>query len=344
MKKVLIVGQGIAGTVLACTLQRHGVEVQIMDAGFPHSSSAAAAGVINPITGKRYARSWLFDRLFPAAQVFYKQLEAEHGIQIWHDHVVERLLKTPEEINNWSLRCGMPEFSDWMSDVEDNGVWSPYIRPGFKIGRTRQAARVNFPLLMQTLREKWVTEGNYQSQVFDFQLIAQYRAQYNLIVFCDGFRAQQNPFFGHLQWQLSKGELLLIRFPAQAAPLPDQILKGKILVAPVGDGLYWAGSNNVWNIEDEMPTEQGGVFLREALYTMFETLVEIVAHRAAVRPTVKDRRPYVGLHPDFKDIGIFNGMGSKGALLSPYWAEHFAQHLLEGTELDEEVDVRRIVR
>jgi glycine oxidase len=344
VKKVLIVGQGIAGTVLACTLQRHDVEVHIIDAGFPYSSSSVAAGVINPITGKRYARSWLFDRLFPAAQAFYQQIEQAYDIRIWHDHVVERLLKTPEEINNWSLRCGMPEFSDWMTDIADSGVWSPYVRAGFKIGRTRQAARVNFPLLMQTLRAKWELEGNHIKQVFDFQLIETYRSQYDLIVFCDGFRAHQNPFFSHLQWQLSKGELLLIRLPEKSAPLPDQILKGKILVAPVDDGLYWAGSNNLWDIEDEMPTEQGGVFLREALHVMFESPVEIVAHRAAVRPTVKDRRPYIGLHPDYKGIGIFNGMGSKGALLSPYWAEHFAQHLLEGKELDAEVDVRRISR
>lgn len=341
MKKVLIVGQGIAGTVLACTLQRHGVEVQIMDAGFPHSSSAAAAGIINPITGKRYARSWLFDRLYPAAQAFYQQIEQEYGIRIWHDHVVERMLKTPEEINNWSLRCGMPEFSDWMTDIEDRGVWSPYIRPGFKIGRTRQAARVNFPLLMKAVRNKWTNNGNFINQAFDFQSVDKYRTLYDLIVFCDGFRAQKNPFFSYLQWQLSKGELLLIRLPEQSAPLPDQILKGKTLIAPVGDGLYWAGSNNVWDIEDEMPTEQGGVFLREALHTMFESSFEVVAHRAAVRPTVKDRRPYIGLHPEYNGIGIFNGMGSKGALLSPYWAVHFAQHLLEGTELDAEVNVRR---
>ena len=68
---------------------------------------------------------------------------------------------------------------------------------------------------------------------------------------------------------------------------------------------------------------------------------EVVDHKAAVRPTVKERRPFIGIHPNHKQIGIFNGLGAKGVLLAPFFASHFSEYLLGKTELMKEIDVKR---
>jgi glycine/D-amino acid oxidase-like deaminating enzyme len=43
------------------------------------------------------------------------------------------------------------------------------------------------------------------------------------------------------------------------------------------------------------------------------------------------------LHPQHKNLGIFNGLGSKGISLAPYWANHLVEHILEKKPLDSEV-------
>ena len=96
--KILIVGQGIAGTLLAWSLRRRGAKVHIADVALPGHSSRAAAGIINPVTGKRFVKSWRFDEFFPVAKNIYQQLEQELGITFWEERPTLRLLGTPEEL------------------------------------------------------------------------------------------------------------------------------------------------------------------------------------------------------------------------------------------------------
>ena len=60
--EILIVGQGLAGTLLAFELERAGVSFAIADAGHEGAASSVAAGVINPITGRRLALAPLLAR------------------------------------------------------------------------------------------------------------------------------------------------------------------------------------------------------------------------------------------------------------------------------------------
>jgi nucleoside-diphosphate-sugar epimerase len=60
----LIVGQGIAGTNLTFTLLERGNSVTIADNPQEFSSSKVAAGLFNPITGRKMSKTWLADSLF----------------------------------------------------------------------------------------------------------------------------------------------------------------------------------------------------------------------------------------------------------------------------------------
>jgi glycine/D-amino acid oxidase-like deaminating enzyme len=70
---------------------------------------------------------------------------------------------------------------------------------------------------------------------------------------------------------------------------------------------------------------------------------EVIEHLAGVRPATKDRRPFLGLHPKFSQLAIFNGMGSKGVSLAPYFAKEMADFLLSEKELNPEVNINRYV-
>ena len=57
-----------------------------------------------------------------------------------------------------------------------------------------------------------------------------------------------------------------------------------------------------------------------------------------------DRRPVIGCHPEEDRVAIFNGLGTKGVSLAPYFSDLFAQHLVENRQLCSEVDVRRFFK
>ena len=75
---------------------------------------------------------------------------------------------------------------------------------------------------------------------------------------------------------------------------------------------------------------------------MSDADVEVLEHEVGIRPTVIDRRPLLGKHPEFDNILIFNGLGTKGVMLAPYFAQHLVD-FIEGNilELEGEVNINR---
>jgi glycine/D-amino acid oxidase-like deaminating enzyme len=342
VKKILVAGQGIAGTVLAWTLRARGATVVLADAGYPEISSAVAAGIINPVTGKRFVKSWRFDECYAAARRTYQSMEAALGVRAWYDLPILRLLNNTEEVNNWAARAGQPDYTGLVELAPDPGLWANFVLPGFRYGLVPQAARVDFSALMCGLRDLAIRENWYLPREITHAETEQLAAEYDHVIFCEGYRAFSNPFFPGLGWQLAKGEALLVRFPGdnQSADIRT-MLKKSMMMVPLGDGVFWAGGSYNWTFDGGQPTAGEREYILNGLHDMLRAPFEIVGHRAAVRPTVKDRRPFIGLNAANPKIGIFNGMGTKGALLTPYWAEHFADHLLEGTALDPTVDIQR---
>ena len=107
------------------------------------------------------------------------------------------------------------------------------------------------------------------------------------------------------------------------------------------DGLYWAGSTCGRKYADGRPTVEGREYLEGRLRDILKLPFEVVEHRAAIRPTVKDRRPFLGRHPEYPQLALFNGLGAKGASLGPFWAKHMADFLIKNVTLEEAVDIGR---
>jgi len=339
--RFLLIGQGIAGTLLAWSLKKRGAQVHIADGSLPGSSSAVAAGIINPVTGKRFVKSWRFEEFFPVAKSAYQLLEEELDTRIWSEQPIVRLLATAEEANDWSARCALPDYADYLTESGDASQWVGLTKPGFRFGKIHRAARVNFPVLISAFREKAVSSRIFFEKSIDNKTVRGFLTEYDAVVFCEGWRGQENPFFPNLPWQIAKGEALLLRFQNEKATQIGQMLKKTMTLVPQGNGLFWAGGSYQWHFPDLLPSDGERNFILNHLTEMLAAPFEVVGHVAGIRPTVKDRRPFVGqslIHPK---VFIFNGLGTKGALLAPFWAEHFAEHLLEGKPLDVEVDVRR---
>ncbi|MCS7035445.1 MAG: FAD-dependent oxidoreductase [Saprospiraceae bacterium] len=340
--RILVVGQGIAGTALAWALLRRGAHVHVADADLPHPASTAAAGLINPVTGKFYVKTWRYDEFFPVARRFYAEIEAALGIRIWSEARVLRPLDTPKAANDWDARCGDPAYARLLGVCADAGLWQPMLTYNGLWGETRGAARVDFPQLLSAFRAHLARQGLFLFQKIMPEEALRVAADYDAVVFCEGWRGALNPFFPNLPWRLTAGEALLIRLKAPGAPSLRDVLKKNLLFIPLSDGLVWVGATyRHWSPTDPVPAPNTAA-IEEELACVLRAPFERVSVASGIRPTVRDRRPLLGSSAQRSEFFMFNGLGTKGALLAPYWAEHMAQHLLKGSALSPEVRLDRI--
>ena len=72
----LIIGQGLAGSMLAFQLIARGQRVLVIDNDYQGNASQVAAGIINPITGHRLNLTEGFVDYYACAMAFYDQLES----------------------------------------------------------------------------------------------------------------------------------------------------------------------------------------------------------------------------------------------------------------------------
>lgn len=368
-KDYIIVGQGVAGSVLAYFLRKNGQKVVVIDQNTEGSVSASkiAAGVINPITGRRFVKSWRIDAFLPIAKRTYQALETLLKVPLWHERTVIRTLRNIEEENNFLLRRTYPDYAHYCGEtttVKASNALNNF--PAF--APIKNGGQVNLPLFVAEFRSYLIDNQSFINEKFshtelvfanDFVTYKNIKAK--KIIFADGAAGATNPYFSWLPFNLDKGELLLVRIPD--LNLTD-IFKNKISIVPLHDlelasphvenkskratqnteSLYWVGATNTWTFADDLPTEAYKQLIVNELQEILNCPFEVVEHHAAIRPTVKDRRPFIGWHPQFSILGIFNGFGTKGAALVPFFAEHFVDSLLNTQPIEKEVDIQRFTQ
>jgi len=81
--------------------------------------------------------------------------------------------------------------------------------------------------------------------------------------------------------------------------------------------------------------------LRDKLNSLITCPYTVISHQAGIRPSAADRRPIIGPHPEFSHLFVFNGLGTKGVMLAPYFANNFVHFYLQNQEIVPDVHVKR---
>jgi glycine oxidase len=332
MAHYLIVGQGVAGISVAYQLLLRGHKIDVIDRPDAHRATSVAAGIINPITGKRFVLSWRYFDFFPVAQAFYRDLEGYLGQQLWYDRTIVRVLEQQADVNSWASRSGFAEMQAIMSQSADGLSWQGYLSTNVQYGLLHGAAQVRLPHLHTAWRERGLAEGWYREAAFDYTDLPSLSAQYDGIVLCTGHHASTSGPFQHLPWNHAKGTAAYVRLQSQTdVPLPSDLLKRTIMLAPALHelGLYWAGANYEWQQTDARPTDIGIDLIATELRAMCGDGACIEEVISGIRPVLRDRRPVVLKSDQYQNVFIFNGLGAKGALLAPYWSRHLVEVVME---------------
>lgn len=342
----IIVGQGIAGTLLAYFLQKRGKSVLVIDPNEPNTSTKLAAGIINPITGRKFVKSWRMDTLLPAVEQTYRELEQLLQQELFIPRPIIRTLFHHGEENDWLARTGDEGYRPYMADEADIGLYAQTTHPAHAYGEVLQGGQLRMGALAGAYRKKLLQENAIREETFDYSLLKMPETgrliyqdiEAGQLVFCEGYQGMYNPFFNYLPFRGAKGEVLVVKIPGIQY---EKILKHQVFIVPMATPeQYWIGSTYQASL-DPRPDPATRHLLENRLKEVLNVPFEVLEHQAAIRPTVKDRRPFLGRHPQWPQLAIFNGLGTKGASLGPYWAEHLADFLTQEAPLDPEVDIEK---
>lgn len=344
---LLIVGQGICGTLLSWWLHKEGKPFVVIDDGAENTSSKVAAGIINPVTGRRYVRTWMIEELLDFAQSTYAELSTHLDAVLLYQRNVIDFFPSPQMRNAFVERIG--ENDTYLRAYPDQNRFNEFFNYDFGCGEIEPAYSVNLPLLLSGWREKLNEMKALREEKFDVQECevkndgVQYRdISAEKIIFCDGISAMQNPWFSLLPFSAIKGEALVI----ECRDIPtDHVFKKGMMLTPLQErDIFWVGSSYQWEFENTGPSEAFLTATKNVLNNWLKKPFKILQHKAAVRPATVERRPFVGFHPNHSNVGILNGMGTKGASLAPFFAHQLAQHIVHGSPLTPEADVKRFSR
>jgi glycine oxidase len=340
----LIVGQGLAGSVFAALLLERGRSFIVVDDQHRSAASKAAGGIINPITGKRLNRPALIGELIKEAFSTYPRIERLLGASLFARRDVLRLFIDEEEQQRWEARRQLPEYEPYVNPA--NPEVPPYLKDtqgGFEI---TVAAQLDIRQLISRLRSVLIQQNRLLETPFQYDQIkissagvdwCDIRAQY--LVFCEGYRMSENPYFNAIQLNPAKGEVLTLKAPEFRDLRIVQ--RGKWIFRSLSGELL-AGTTYSWDRFDEAPTSEALMEIRKGIQSFCKFDFEIEDQRAGVRAVTKaDNRPLVGVHPKWPRLAILNGFGSKGALQVPFSARQLLENLERNEYLHPEIAVCR---
>lgn len=345
MKEVdyIIVGCGLASIAFCEQLRAHNKTFVVFDDS-SQKSSIVAAGLYNPVILKRFSEVWKAKEQLELAAALYSKIENDLTIKIDYKLRILRRFTSIQEQNKWFTASDKPSLEAFLSTQLVKNAHSEIDVP-FGFGEVLHAGRIDTETLITSYKNflkptNCLEETTFQHDKIQFETDSIQYKNYKAkqIVFAEGFGVKQNPYFKDMPLNGSKGEILTIKAPNLKI---DYAIKSSVFVIPLGDDLYNVGATYDNDDKTNTPTEKAKAELLSKVRTFIKCDFEVENHVAGVRPTVKDRRPLIGRHQDYKNLYVLNGLGTRGVMIAPYVADKLFQLIENNIALDTEIDVNR---
>lgn len=323
---VLVVGQGLAGTMLGWAFERAGISFTIAELSPPHAVSLVAGGMVNPVTGRRMVASWRAAEVMPVAMETYRELADKLGAQIWRDLRIRRLFADDQERDLHVARQSTGSLTSFITSADNAGCW---IEP---------AGQVNLHVLLATSAAWWRRTNRLREG--SVQLLAEVD-HYALVIDCRGQSTTDDGVWRSIPWEYSKGELIEIEVEGLD---PGLVLNRRHWVLPLSSNRALVGATHSAGRRDANCSTEARLALEESARALLGRAFKVREQRAGVRVTLSDKLPVIGRHPDHPRIGVINALGAKGAYFAPHLAQQWVGHLHSGTSFDPAIDVTRFLR
>lgn len=331
MKKIntLVVGQGIAGSLVAYMLHQNKIPFTVIDPANPGTASRVAAGMFTPISGKRKTIHPAALEQIPYAIKIYKEIEQLVGTTILHLENIYQVYHSTSERNDLTERSSNAEFAKFI-------ITSPnpfnHIKQEFGAFEITNSGWLDCDLFISSIA-RWLKQNDVLTEaVFVYEdlrisnsVMKYHDMEFNNIIFCEGYQAINNPFFKQENIIPCKGDILTIKCDQLST---ERIIKNNgIYLIAKGDDLFRAGSTYQWNNSNLQPDKAAKKIMEQQIGALLENGFTTIDHQTAIRPTTQNREVIAKRHTANAGMFILNGLGTKGVLQGPLWAKYIV-HLL----------------
>ncbi len=339
----LVVGFGLAGLAFVEELENHNKSYVVYENN-SQKSSRVAGGLYNPVILKRFTAAWLASEQLDYAMSFYKNVENKLEQSFVSEVPILRRFNSVEEQNLWFEACDKSVLSKFISSDLVRNENSALDIP-FHYGKVKHTGRIEvknmLSLYLRYIEKRWLLikeSFRHNELIIETDFVEYKGVKARNIVFSEGFGVINNPFFNYLPVKGNKGEYIIIT--AKKLQLQEAV-KSSIFIIPLGNDLYKVGAT--YNNNDKTPeiTKAAREELQNKLERILTVDYEVIDQVAGIRPTTGDRRPLVGEHPEYKNLYIINGLGSRGILIGPYAANKLFNFIENEIVLDKEIDIKR---
>ena len=344
MSKYLIVGQGLAGTLLAFSLLEKGEEVLIADDYNHASASQVAAGMWNPVTFKRLAASWLAEEMLKEMNVTFRKLEEKLQTNFFHVLPVARIFNSIQDANFWDEKSDHPEVGRFLSARSNKSVQENFDSP-FGNSEVNDCGWLNVPLFREAALDYFIQHENFIEEAVKENEVEYIGSKvlwkgrtFDRIILCNGIGINKWKGLEHLDLIPNHGQGLDLKIENLEL---DAIVNFGQFLLPFGKKKFRLGATYNWNEVPDEPTEDAKQLLLSELNLRIKKDIVVESHKTGFRPTTRDRRPIIGFAKENERLGVFGGLGSKGVLLAPYFSKLFSAVLTEGAPIPKEVSTAR---
>lgn len=337
----ILIGQGLAGSCLAIQLLNRKKRILVIDQIQEHAATRVAAGLFNPITGRNMVKTWMADTLYPYLHNFYKTTELRTTESFFYPMPLYRPFVSIEEQNEWMGKSAEDSFSEYVDAVHTSPIDLQLVRNEFGGLMLKQCGYLDtikfVSAVCQYIKETATLVEDYfvEADLIIEPESVKYRGNSaKAIIFCQGEQALAGKLFSWLPIHPLKGETLTIKTTKQVSTIYNR----GVYVVP---GIWRVGATYQFHDSTRTITQQGLEELTEKLEELISFPYTIINQSWGMRPSTLDRRPILGSHPDHQSVVIFNGLGTKGVSLAPYFSHVLAEWLEKGAPINKEVDIQR---
>lgn len=339
----IVVGQGLAGSAVAFQLLKRNKKILVFDEPQQNNSSRIAAGLFNPITGKKLIRTWMADQLFPYLQEFYREVEEVTQAKFFFPMPLYRPFLSVEEQNDWMSKSASPEFEPYIEKI--------FLAPAFRSVNDpfggillKQSGYLDTRTYIESVRRLIGQRALFKEECFDDKKVSfednsvQYGPFHSgKIIFCQG--THLSTWFSWLPIRPLKGETISVTMDVDA----KVIFNRGVYAVPfnIVANEWRVGGTYGFHDHSATCTSAARIELEDKLRELMQITFSWKTQAWGVRPTTPDRRPMLGRHPDYDQVSILNGLGTKGVSLSPYFSEVLIRSIENGFAIDKAVDIER---
>lgn len=324
---VIIVGQGLAGTTLAWHLMDKGHQVIIVDAATNGMASHAAAGLITPVTGKKLKDEPDFGHLLAVARSHYQTIEHKTQASFFSSRPALRLLDSETAKKSWAKNnqtlAHVHNKATAFANAQSSTVICMPDAFRLDVGAYLAASRQYFAN-QHCLIEALIAPEDIENTA-EMLRIPKLALSGKTLVFCRGWRDQNNSWFPQVQWRLAKGQIIEIK--SDTLPTQHTLHASGIWLTQHHDKTFLCGATYEWDHFDTGPDDAGATLLCEKLAGITDADFNVIGQRAGVRPILSGRQPVIGFSDKDARIALCNGLGSKGSLYAPLIAAQLSNAL-----------------